>query len=76
MCDCSLRLVYFIGSYRWGSVVQRHEARRCVGQHGEVWCGWGAHGQRAALRVHLVVHQTPLLQEGVNPGDRQTDGDI
>lgn len=57
------------GPYRWGAVVQGHEARRCVSQHGEVRGGRGAHGQRAAVGVHLVVDQTPLLQEGVNPGD-------
>lgn len=67
----SLCLVYFSRPYRWGSVVQGHEARWCVSQHGEVGCGRGAHGQRATLGVDLVVHQTPLLQERMNPGDRQ-----
>lgn len=64
-------LYFFSRPYRWGSVVQGHEARWCVSQHGEVGCGWGAHGQRATLGVDLVVHQTPLLQERMNPGDRQ-----
>lgn len=59
-------------SYRWGSVVQGNEARRSVSQHGKVGCGRGSHGQRATVGVHLVVHQTPLLQEGVDPEDRET----
>lgn len=42
-------------AYRWRSVVKRHEAGRGVSQDGEVRCGWGAHGERAAFRVHLVV---------------------
>lgn len=67
----SLCLVHFGWSYRWGSVVQGHEARWCVSQNGEVRCGWGAHGQRATVSVNLVVHQTPLLQERMNPEDRQ-----
>lgn len=67
----SLCLVHFGWSYRWGPVVQGHEARRCVSQNGEVRCGWGAHGQRATVSVNLVVHQTPLLQERMNPADRQ-----
>lgn len=56
--------------YRWGAVVQGHEAGWGVGQHGEVGSGRGAHGQRATVGVHLVVHQTPLLQERVNSGER------
>lgn len=52
-------------------MVQGHEPRRGVSQHCEVGCGWGAHGQRATLRVNLIVHQTPLLQEGVDPGESQ-----
>lgn len=67
----SLCLVHFGWSYRWWSVVQGHEARWCVSQNGEVRCGRGAHGQRATVSVNLVVHQTPLLQERMNPEDRQ-----
>lgn len=67
----SLCLVCLCRSYRRGSVVQRHEAGWCVSQNGEVRCGWGAHGQRATVSVNLVVHQTPLLQERMNPEDRQ-----
>lgn len=48
-------------------MVERDEARGRVGKHGEVWGGWRPHGQRTAVRVHLVVDQTPLLQEGVDP---------
>lgn len=59
-------------SYRWGSVVQGNEARRSVSQHGEVGCGRGSHWQRATVGVHLVIHQTPLLQEGVDPDERET----
>ena len=43
------------------------KARGGVGQDVEVGGGGRTHGERAALRVHLVVHQTPLLQERMHP---------
>lgn len=48
--------------------LQWHQAGGGVGQHMKMRGGWGAHGRRAALWIHLVVDQTPLLQEGVDPG--------
>lgn len=65
-----LLLVHFSQPYRWGSVVKGHDARRRVCQHSEVGCGRGAHGQWATVSVDLVIHQTPLLQERMNPADR------
>ena len=47
------------------------EAGRCVSQDVEVGSGWGPHARGPHLLVHLVVHQAPLLQEGMNPGSRQ-----
>lgn len=43
-CSSLSMLCILIRPYRWGSVVQRHEARWRVSQHGEVGSGWGAHG--------------------------------
>lgn len=46
--------------------LQGHQAGGCVGQHMKVRGGWGTHGSGTALGVHLVVDQTPLLQEGMD----------
>ncbi len=46
--------------------LQGHQAGWSVCQDMEVRGGWGTHRSGPALRVHLVVDQTPLLQEGVD----------
>lgn len=46
--------------------LQGHQAGGSVCQHVKVRSGRGAHGCGPALGVHLVVNQTPLLQEGVD----------
>ena len=43
--------------------LQGHQAGGSVCQHMEVRGGRWTHGCGPALRVHLVVNQTPLLQE-------------
>lgn len=47
--------------------LQRHQTGGSVCQHVEVGGGGRTHGRGPALGVHLVVDQTPLLQEGVDP---------
>lgn len=52
--------------------LEGHEAGWSVCQDVEVRGGWGTHGCGPALRVHLVVDQTPLLQEGVDSAAEET----
>lgn len=54
-------------------MVERDEARGRVSQHSEVWGRRWPHGQRAAVRIHLVVDQAPLLQEGVDPNGSRSN---
>lgn len=63
-CSCLCNL--------WGAVVHRRQARGGVSQHVEVGGGRGAHGEGPALSIHLVVHQPPLLQEGMHPSREMT----
>lgn len=48
-------------------MVEWNEAGGRVSQHSEVWGRRRSHGERAAVRIHLVVDQTPLFQESVDP---------
>ena len=77
VCMCARVRVCVCPDLR-GSVVEGDKSRGGVGQDVEVG-GWGrSHGERAALRVHLVVHQTPLLQERMHPrvgGRHRTERD-
>ena len=66
LCVCGLVCVFAYPDLR-GSVVEGDKSRGGVGQDVEVGGGGRTHGERAALRVHLVVHQTPLLQERMHP---------
>ena len=43
------------------------QSGRGVGHHVEVGGGRGTHRVRAVLRIHLVVDQPPLLEEGMDP---------
>lgn len=47
--------------------MQRHQPRGGVGQNIEMGGGRGPHGHGAALGIHLVIDEPPLLQEGVDP---------
>lgn len=49
-----------------GLGLEGHETGWSVCQDVKVRGGWGAHGRGPALRVHLVVDKSPLLQEGVD----------
>lgn len=51
--------------------MQRYQPRGRIGQHVEVGGGWGAHGGGTALSVHLVVDETPLLQESVDAAEKR-----
>lgn len=57
--------------YLGGLGLQGHQAGRGVSQDVEVGGGRGAHGGGPALGVHLVVDQTPLLQECMHPEERR-----
>lgn len=61
---CIICLGVFADLGRLG--LQGHQAGGSVCQHMKVRGGWGTHGCGPALGVHLVVYQTPLLQEGVD----------
>lgn len=47
--------------------VEGLQPRGGVSQHVEVGGGGGPHRSRSAVRIHLVVHQPPLLQERMYP---------
>lgn len=52
--------------------LEGHQAGWSVCQDMEMGGGWGTHGCGPALGVHLVVDQTPLLQEGVDSAAEET----
>lgn len=66
MCVCEV-LSVCVCVYLGGLRLEGNQAGRGVCQDVEVGGGRRAHGCGATLRVHLVVDQPPLLQEGMDP---------
>lgn len=66
MCHCAM------SADLGGLWLQGHQAGWCVCQDVEVRGRWGAHGCGPALRVHLVVDESPLLKESMDSAREET----